>query len=410
VTYFQDVGLRDSAALDAFARLRVSNPDTQFDSQSQYDLDDDWTWQESLTGAATITHLPNESAAQLSNTTASGDIAIRQTKRYFRYRPGKSQLILMTGVLGAGSANVEQVMGYGDDDDGIFLVGKSDGLYMRLRTSTSGSPVDTDVAQASWNEDPLDGTGPSGVTVSRTDIIILAIDLEWLSAGRVRVSVVQNGRYHVAHTWVNEGGDTPYMKTANLPVRYSLENTGAASATDLKAICCTVISEGGSAVETGRIHAAGNNTTTRTASSGTRLATLTIRPKATFNGIANRALISPLSGEVYVSGNVDAYWELILNGSIGGSPSYASVEADSLVEYDVAGTTITGGHVLAAGYSPSSKGASSPGTINFGDLGLTSFGLTLDYAGTGQDTLTLATSGIGGNSTVAAALTWAEVR
>lgn len=412
MTLFQNVNVKaqDSPNLDAFARLRVSNPDTQFDSQQQYDMDTAWNWEHDLTGGATITHLPDEAASSLACTTASGDMAIRQTKRYFRYRPGKSQLILVTGVLGAGSANVEQAMGYGDDENGVFLVGKSDGLYVRLRSSASGSVVDTDVAQASWNVDPMDGTGPSGITLDRTAAALLAIDLEWLGIGRVRVSIISGGQYHVVHTWDNAGTDTVYMATANLPVRWSLENKGVAAATSLKAICCSVVSEGGSAIETGRVHSANNGTTTRSASSGTRLGLLSIRPKLTFNSLTNRGLVTPLQSEVYVDGTTDAFWELILNPSLGGTPAFTSVEADSLVEFDVAATTVTGGHVLASGYAPSAKGGGNPPVLLFSQLGLTSLGLTLDFAGTGQDVLTLAVSGIGGTATVAGSLMWAEVR
>lgn len=408
MTYYQDVGLRDSAALDAFARLRVSNPDTQFDSQAQYDLDTNWNWEHDLTGAAAITHLPDESSAQLA-TTNSGDVAVRQTKRYFRYRPGKSQLVLITAVFGAAVAGIERMVGYGDDENGIFLCQDESGPFLRYRTSASGSVVDTDVYQADWNGDRMDGTDLSKQTLDLTNGVIFAVDMEWLGLGRTRAMIWQQGQPIILDHRSGRGGDTVYQTTANLPVQYRQEQTAATGAT-MKAVCCSVISEGGSAVETGRVHSVGNGTTTRSATSGTRVATLTIRPKATFNSITNRALVSPLMSELYVSGNTDAYWELILNGTIGGSPSFASVEADSLVEYDVAGTTITGGHVLASGYAPSAKGGGSPGSILFSDLGLTALALTLDYAGTGQDTLTLAASGIGGTATVAASMTWAEVR
>lgn len=78
--------------LDAFGRLRVSNPYTLFDSQNRYTKDPQFD--ESLSGSATSTHLPNESSVQMQVTTASGDEVVRQTKRSFPYQPGKSLFVI----------------------------------------------------------------------------------------------------------------------------------------------------------------------------------------------------------------------------------------------------------------------------------------------------------------------------
>lgn len=413
MTTFRDVSIRTGPNLDAFGRLRVSNPDTQFDSQTQYDLDASGggDWETVTTGSGSITHLPDEAAAELATTTASGDVALRQTHRYWRYRPGKSGLVLITGVFGAPVSNVVREMGYGDDSDGIFLMQKPDGWYLRYRSSASGSVVDTDIPQSSWNgTDIMDGTGPSGDTLDPTESVIFALDYEWLGVGLHRAFVVYSGEYRLLDSRYNRGGDTVYSATMNLPVRYRIENTAATTASTMKAICSTVISEGGSATNTGRIHSANNGTTTRSAASATSLGVITIRPKATFNSITNRALISPVGAELYVSGNTDALWEVRVNATLGGAPSYTSADTDSLVEYDVAATTAVGGHLIASGYAPSSKGGAPASSLNFAQLGIEPLALTLDYAGATADTLTLVAYGIGGTATVAGAFTWAEVR
>lgn len=54
MTTFNAISLKDSANIDAFARLRVSEPVNQFDSQMQYDLQP-LQWESILTGGGTIT-------------------------------------------------------------------------------------------------------------------------------------------------------------------------------------------------------------------------------------------------------------------------------------------------------------------------------------------------------------------
>lgn len=54
---------QDSFNLDAFGRLRVSDPTTIFDAGHQYNLNP-LVWDTGLSsGTGSVTHLPNESAA-----------------------------------------------------------------------------------------------------------------------------------------------------------------------------------------------------------------------------------------------------------------------------------------------------------------------------------------------------------
>lgn len=52
---------------------------------------------------ATSTHMPNESAVDLTVTTDNGSTATRQSRKYILYQPGKSLLINTTGVINANS-------------------------------------------------------------------------------------------------------------------------------------------------------------------------------------------------------------------------------------------------------------------------------------------------------------------
>ncbi len=338
---------------DAFGRQRVSNPTTIFDSQLQYD-EVDLDWNEKLAGAGAVTHDAAGSFAILSVGTTSGDGVIRQSP-YQRYQSGKSQLLLASFDFAEAVTNCVKRVGYFDDDNGIYLEMDGSAVSVVLRSKVSGSVVNTSVAQAAWNGDRHDGNGASGITLDLTKSQVFWCDMEWLGSGTVRCGFYHFGRPHVVHSFHNTNvANKPYMTTANLPVRYQITNDGTLGSTTLmRQVCSTVVSEGGFATDFGFTFAAGNGATGISVT--TRRAILSIRPKATFNSIIVRALILPVEFGVFVTGK-DAFVELIYNPTLGGTPSWASVNDDSLVEFDIAGTTISGGIVIAHEHIPVGQG------------------------------------------------------
>lgn len=404
------IQFQDGPQLDAFARLRVSEPANQFDSQMQYDLQP-LLWETITTGSGSVTHLPAEAAGRMRCTTASGDRVIRQTFRYMRYRPGKSQMILMTGVMGAKKAGVVQRIGYYDNDNGVFFEQDENSLYVVVRTKTSGSVVNTRISQDVWNLDKLDGTGGSTHTIDMSKANIFFMDFEWLGVGRVRFGFVINGIPVYCHQVLNANNtEHVYMATANLPLRYELHNVaGTASQTDMLQICSTVASEGGEPITSGIMRGVGNGSTTINVT--TRRALVTIRPKLLFSSMANRSLILPENFNLYVDGTNDIYWEVVRGGTLGGSPVFNSVADNSAVEFDVAGTTVTGGEVIATGYSAGGgAGTGAITSLNLSGLGLTSLPLHLNYAGNAATQLSLVATSLGGAAACGGSFTWAEIR
>ena len=232
--------------LDAFGRLRVSNPLTIFDSKNIMSKNN--LFDESLTGGGTVSYTANKSTVNLNVTQASGDKTIRQSKRVMSYQPGKSLLIFNTFVMNTLTANLKQKVGFFDANNGIFFYADGTTLKIVRRTYTSGSAVDTEISQSSWNGDKLNGTGASGFTLDPTKSNILFIDVEWLGVGSVRVGFVINGQLITAHTFNNANSlTTVYMQTANLPIRYEIEAAAALSSGTytLQQICSSCISEGG---------------------------------------------------------------------------------------------------------------------------------------------------------------------
>ena len=205
--------------LDAFGRLRVSNPLTIFDSKNIMSKNN--LFDESTANGGTVTYTANKSTVNLNVTEAAGSKTIRQSKRVMSYQPGKSLLIFNTFVMNAQTENLKQKVGLFDANNGIFFQDTGTGYQIVRRTYTSGAAVDTEVNQSSWNGDKLNGTGASGFTLSADKSNILFIDIEWLGVGSVRVGFVINGQLITAHTFYNANSlTTVYMQTANLPIRY----------------------------------------------------------------------------------------------------------------------------------------------------------------------------------------------
>jgi hypothetical protein len=232
-------------ALDAFGRIRVSNPFTLFDSDHRYG--DNGFFDTATTGTASASFVANNAVVTLTVDTGSGDQVIRETKRVFNYQPGKSLLILNTFVFNEAKTGLRQRVGYFGAENGIFL--EQDGTTINLvrRSYVTGSAVDTKIAKANWNGDKLDGNGESGYTLDLTKAQIFWVDVEWLGAGSVRCGFVIDGKFIVCHTFHHANLITGvYMTTATLPIRYEITNTAStASESVLKQICSTVMSEGG---------------------------------------------------------------------------------------------------------------------------------------------------------------------
>ena len=405
----QNVAYGDSPSVDAFGRLRVSNPDTLMQAKFHYDKDPQ-QWDELVANSGTAVLNQDESAILMTATATDASRVVRQHHGYLPYEPGKSQFISETFVLGTADADVDKRVGYYDDQDGIFVQLDGAGAAMVRRSSVTGSVVDEVVRQDGWNLDKLDGTGISGVTLDLSNAQLLHIDLQWLSVGRVRIGFDIAGRIMYVHQFLAANVlDVPYMRTAVLPTRYEIVRTaGGAVSSTMKQICSSVMSEGGETRSRGRFFAADNGTTPVSAVQNTDTAILSIRPALLFKGITNRVPVFPLPLDVLCQTN-SLHWELLLNPTLT-NPSWSAVDTDSCMETDVAATAISGGVHILGGYCD----AAGPGGQRVGGGGQNLLGdlqLALDIAGTDQgNILTIVGAGIGAASSAFAHLTWRELQ
>jgi hypothetical protein len=388
--------------LDAFGRLRVSNPLTIFDSKNIMSKNN--LFDESLTGSGTVSYTANKSTVNLNVTQVSGDKTIRQSKRVMSYQPGKSLLIFNTFVMNTLTANLKQKVGLFDVNNGIFFYADGTTLKIVRRTYTSGSPVDTEISQSSWNGDKLDGTGASGFTLDPAKSNILFIDIEWLGVGSVRVGFVINGQLITAHTFFNANSlTTVYMQTANLPIRYEIETaaTLASGTYTLQQICSSCISEGGYSPEgleqmigTSQINAGVN---LGTANTYYNIATIRIKSGRPY------AVIVPAGIDVLNISNGDFEWGLFFNATPSSAFSYTSFSDN--VEYDLTTVDLTStGTRVAGGYL---GGKTAPFALG-GDFIAFSNQLGQTIGGT-SDTLTLGVRPGAANGDVSGLIKWYDL-
>jgi hypothetical protein len=383
---------------DAFGRLRVSEPFTLFDGALRY-RDDEFKWNQVDTGAGTSTFLPNEST-MLMTVSGNGDSAVRQSKQVFSYQPGKSLLTMTTFVMNTPTAGLRQRVGYFGAQNGIYFEVDGTTVNLVIRKYTSGSVDDTSekIPQALWNGDTLLGTGSSGITLDVTHSQIFWCDIEWLGVGSVRAGFVINGQFIVCHTFHHANiFDKVYMTTASLPVRYELTSTGAAGT--MRAICSTVISEGGYSNRS-QSRAIGTSLTGKNLSQAAYRPLVCIRLKS-----ANiDSIVVPTKFDLYGLQQAAFSYRVILNPTLTDA-SWTSAGSNSSVEYDLSATALTGGTVIDEGiFVGSNKGGTasvSGNEVDFSNqLGRTIAGVS--------DIWCLAAIATTNNDDAVASVTWQE--
>ncbi len=341
-----------AVASDAFGRQRVSEPLTLFDSSHRYA--DNGLWSTATATGGTAVFNTDQGLVDLNVTAASGSSVIRETIKVFSYQPGKSLLVLNTFVMSPAKTGLTQRVGYYGDENGLYVELEDSTLRFVKRTLVSGSVTEIPVDQANWNGDKLNGTGASGITIDITKAQIFWMDIEWLGVGSVRMGFVINGQFIICHTFEHANIlASTYITTASLPLRYEIENTAETSgASTLKQICSTVISEGGYQLK-GIQQSVGTSITSPItfAVAGTYYPIVGIKLKSTrLDAIVVSTAVSLLG-----LGNGKNYQWRILNGAIISGGLWVDAGADSAVQYNLTGTSVSGGRILASGFVNSSN-------------------------------------------------------
>jgi hypothetical protein len=342
--------------LDAFGRLRVSEPYTLFDSQNLY-IDGD-QFANLTANSGTVTYVANQSSFNLAVSSANGSSVIRQCRTTQAYQPGKSLLVLNTFAMATLIAGCRQRVGYFTAANGVYFEADGETLYLVIRSSTTGTVVEERIAQSSWNGDRLTGAGgannPSGIDLNPELTQIFWSDIEWLGVGNVRAGFVINGVFIVCHTFqhANQPGNTTvYMTTATLNPRYEITNTSAtAGARTMKQICSTVISEGGYNPLTKINYVPTSVAPTRIITGNVFTALASIRLNPAFPD----AVVVPSQIDILLTDVQYGTFQLVLNASnvVANTGSWSNA-VNSVVQYNNSALQIGDGTVVYSGLTSS---------------------------------------------------------
>lgn len=276
----------------------------------------------------------------------------------------------------------------------IFLadsVGNKGGAFS-LGQSGAGTPAagsfaetlagvaatDTWVAQADWNGDKLDGTGPSGVTMDKTKGNVFQIDIQYLGFGgavfKVEVNPTNgnNPDFVVVHTLRHANARTA-VSTSQPSFPFTMAAYSAGSTTDVS------VSVGSFAgfIE-GKKKVIGPRSTFFRETNGyvgstaaTYYPLFTIRNDYTHShsGVterANQSVVYPISISCSHDDATPLTFYLIRNATLSGVPSFTSFSTSSCIYYDTAATSCSfsdNGQVIYA-YT---LGQSGGGAFSFSD-------------------------------------------
>ncbi len=400
------VGGTGNTSGDAFGRMRISQPLTIFDSSHRYR--DNNLWDDLVVGTgSTVGFVTTQGLVEIGIGTTAGCSVIRETTKVFSYQPGKSLLVLNTFVMDSPKTNLRQRVGYFGADNGMYFEVDETTEYFVERSLSTGT--ETRVPQTEWNVDKLDGTGVSGYTLDSSKAQILWMDIEWLGLGTVRIGFVINGQFIHCHSFHHANLiQSTYITTASLPLRYEIANTGiTTSASTLKQVCSSVISEGG--YELRGLQQAVNTPLTfpvdLPSPAGTYYPVISIRLKSSPDRLDAIVIITALS--LMGTGNGPIYnWQLKASATTSGG-TWVSAGVDSAVEYKIAGGTVSGGRILASGFFSSNN--QSQASVDILKEALFKFQLERDGLTQTPYELTLVCASDTAGADVFASLDWEEI-
>lgn len=359
-----------------------------------------------------ISYDSDKSVVSLNCTTASGSLIHYSTNKYHFYWPGRGLGAIMTVASSdLGVTGNQRQWGLFDDSDGVFFELSGSTVNVVVRSSVSGTKIDTRVKQVDWNLDKLDGTGLSREVLHVNKITPYFIDYQWLGAGRVRFGIVgSKGNRIYCHTVENSGQNLyPYMKRGSLPLSNNNENFQLLGASPSLRITCMAVQTEGAADYTYWRYSQSHP---QKSVSGSLIPLISVRSKVEYFGKHNQTNVYPETYTCHVSGSavrLDFYWPITLQGDTWAQAAVGPSDGGTL-EID---TAATGSVVDADSWahftefvSPGSHTVQLRDTFEINDEGI----LTQAHGGESIGYSVVATVIGGGNAVVNGSLTYKELR
>ncbi len=339
----------------AFGELLVGQLHPQFQGSFEYTVDNTDLNTNTEVNGGTVTQASGMAVVATSTTTAS--TALFQSKQHAKYRPGLGGNSRFTALFTSPVAATEQYIGIMDEvgSGAAFKNGYGigyDGTTFGFHRFQNDSKIT--ITQSSW-DDPLDGTGPSGMILDHTKLNVFEIRYQYLGAGKIQLCIENDstGDFVVVHTVLYANKFTePSAHNPNFQHTMWVNNAGTTDTLILKSASYAYFVEGKTSFV--ELHQPENASGTKEKTTvTTEVAIFTIRNRASYASKTNFIDVVLLgmgaSIEASSANNLGTI-RIVKNATLGGGPSYSNINTNnSVIEIDVAGTTVAGGKELGAG-------------------------------------------------------------
>jgi hypothetical protein len=339
----------------AFGELLTGELHPQFQGSFEYTVDNTDLNTNTEVNSGTVTQASGMAVMTTSTTTASS--ACFQSKQHGRYKSGLGGVDRFTALFTTPVVGTEQFIGLADESGSSeafkngYMIGYDDeGVFGFHRFSND---VKFTTALADW-DDPLDGTGASGMTLDQTKLNVFFIPYQYLGAGAIHVFVENDATGHpmLMHTELYANLNTePSTHNPNFHHTMWVDNKATTSNLILKSSSYAYFVEGKTSFI--ELHQPENSSGKKTKTNvSSEVAIFTIRNKTAYASKANFIDILLMGAGASIeasSANNLGEIRVVKNATLGGTPSWNDINTtNSVVEIDTAGTTVTGGKELAS--------------------------------------------------------------
>ncbi len=352
IVLLDEKGNQHANSRTAFGEQLVAQLHPVIQQSFEYTVSNTDLTENTLEAGGTVTHGSGMAIAGTSTTTAS--TAWMESFRHAKYRAGLGGLMRFTGLYTEGVAATEQMIGLmdGRGSSASFLNGYAIGY---VGTEFGVHRWQNDVLTTinlSACDDPLNGTGPSGMVLDPTKLNVFEIRFQYLGSGKIDYAVEDDrtGNFIVFHSVLYANKETtPSVHNPNFHCSLWVDNKGTTSNLVIKTGSWAFFNEGITTFI--EMQQPQNSSGLREKTGVTsEVAIFTIRNKALYNSKINfiELFLENITAQIEASAaNNLGSVRLVRDATLGGTPSYADINAtNSVVDIDVAGTTVTGGKEL----------------------------------------------------------------
>lgn len=386
----------------AFGELLVGQLYPQFQGSFEYTVDNTDLSTNTTVSGGTITQASGMALVSSSTTTTS--TALFQSKQHAKYKSGLGGVDRFTALFSVPVATTEQYIGIMDENGSSesfkngYAIGY-DGTTFGFHRFQNDTKFTTAIAD--W-DDPLDGTGTSGMVLDQTKLNIYYIQYQYLGAGAIKILMENQatGKLVIVHTIDYANLNTePSVHNPNFHHTMWVNNKDTISNIVLKSSSYGYFVEGKTSFI--ELHQPENASGAKEKTSvTTEVAIFTIRNRLTYASKTNFIDIVLMGAGASIeasSANNLGNVRIVKNATLGGVPSYSNINTNnSVIEVDTAGTTVTGGKEVGAGLL-AGKNASLRASLIENKILLNP-----------GDTITITGSSVN-SATVRAQITWREL-